>query len=260
MDDTGLLRDLARAAREEEAEERDLWDRWDRLTDGTLSPEEEAELRALAQSSPEAEQAYEAFRPLSPEFRAKMVAEIGPMIRPSLFIRWRDAFIRWRDAHLVVWRAAYSGSGLASAAAALYFMVSLPAVPLFVVELEPVLAIRGDSTVFTPGGGFKATVWPEKETSSRSQINLRCYIESKSPAAKPLRAIQCVVAERLKTGWMSIQGRLPKDQSIGPSTLWLVFAYSGNQPDLDEVGKVAKTHTKSRDWKAVPSPMEIRAP
>ncbi len=80
MDDQGPLRDLGRIARREESEEDRRWDRWERLTDGTLGDGEEAELRALAAGSAEDEAAFEAFRPLGADFRARMVATLGPLV------------------------------------------------------------------------------------------------------------------------------------------------------------------------------------
>lgn len=107
MNDSGFLSDLARTAREEEAEERQRWDRWDRLNDGALSPEEEAELKALATGSVEDEMAFEAFRPLDSDFRARMVTKIGPLVmppveppvEPSFWVKWlravREEISRW---------------------------------------------------------------------------------------------------------------------------------------------------------------------
>ena len=57
------IRELANANREKQAEEHSRLDeRWDRMSSGDLSPEEEAELLALAESSEEGREAYEAFR------------------------------------------------------------------------------------------------------------------------------------------------------------------------------------------------------
>ncbi|HEV2844584.1 MAG TPA: hypothetical protein VG477_07045, partial [Thermoanaerobaculia bacterium] len=63
--------------REKQAEERNRFgERWDRLSSGDLSAEEEAELRVLAETSEEAREAYEAFRPLGPEFHASVAGAI----------------------------------------------------------------------------------------------------------------------------------------------------------------------------------------
>src|SRR5215831_10074605 len=81
MSDDRLLRELGHLAREEkEAEQARLDERWDRLADGTLSPEEDAELRALAAASPEAREAYEAFRPLGAAFQARLVDELATAV------------------------------------------------------------------------------------------------------------------------------------------------------------------------------------
>src|SRR4051794_40042585 len=73
-DDDRFLRELAQVANDEkQAEEARLDERWDRLSAGALSPEEEAALRALTEASEEGGGAYEAFRPLGREFRARVV-------------------------------------------------------------------------------------------------------------------------------------------------------------------------------------------
>src|SRR5687768_15946406 len=78
MNEERLLRELGHLAKEEERTERARLDeRWDRLAAGTLSAEEEAELLALAETSPEAREAWEAFRPLGPEFQARVVEKIA---------------------------------------------------------------------------------------------------------------------------------------------------------------------------------------
>src|ERR1700704_3282793 len=73
-----LLRELGDLARSEStAEEARFGDRWDHLAAGTLTAEEEAELKALAESSPEDRETYEAFRPLGADFQARVVSAIN---------------------------------------------------------------------------------------------------------------------------------------------------------------------------------------
>lgn len=76
-----ITADLARAARAREARERRDHDpRWRELVHGELAPHEQAALRAEAEApdAPErARRAYEAFRPLDADFRARMTATIG---------------------------------------------------------------------------------------------------------------------------------------------------------------------------------------
>ena len=67
-----LLKELGDLARQQDEAERARFDeRWDRLAAGTLTAEEEAELKALAEASPEDREAYEAFRPLGADFQAR---------------------------------------------------------------------------------------------------------------------------------------------------------------------------------------------
>src|SRR5581483_237467 len=78
MNKDQLLGELGGLARQErEAEKARLDERWDRLAAGTLTPEEEAELKALAANSPEARETYEAFRPLGADFQARVVSAIN---------------------------------------------------------------------------------------------------------------------------------------------------------------------------------------
>src|SRR4051812_40067629 len=77
MDDL-LLKELGKLARrEEEAESARFDERWDRLAAGTLTAEEEAELKAFAESSPEARETYQAFRPLGADFQTLVVSAIN---------------------------------------------------------------------------------------------------------------------------------------------------------------------------------------
>ena len=71
------MSELGALARREGEAESLLDERWDRLAAGTLTAEEDAELRALAASSPEAREAYEAFRPLGAAFQARVVSAIN---------------------------------------------------------------------------------------------------------------------------------------------------------------------------------------
>ncbi len=79
-----ITAELARAARERAARESRNHDpRWHELVHGELEPHEQAALRAEAEApdAPErARRAYQAFRPLGDDFRARMTATIGRQI------------------------------------------------------------------------------------------------------------------------------------------------------------------------------------
>ena len=266
MDDTEFLRNLARAAREEGAEERDRWERWDRLTDGMLSPEEEAELRETAESSPEAEQAYQAFRPLSAEFRAKMFAEIGPMIRPpaSFFDRLRAIFIRWIAAFAAVggWRAAVAGPALAAAAAAVYFLIHPPElqpIPEMTITqfVSTILTVRGvEGPILSPGGTYKAVVQAE----ARVTLVPACYVQVGSSIPPRLRTVSCTISKRLGYG-TEITGTLPGDLPIGPATVWTVMGYPEQLPTVEKIANLPPGKPfRDRWWAALPQSIEVRAP
>src|SRR5436853_2798918 len=114
MDDP-LLKELGNLARrQEEAERARLDERWDRLAAGTLTAEEETELRALATSSPEAGEAYVAFKPLGPEFQARVMSKINAQrAREARVLQFRQLARRFE-----VW------AGAAAAVAAGLFVLA----------------------------------------------------------------------------------------------------------------------------------------
>ena len=282
MDDSEFLRDLARAAREEEAEEHQRWDRWDRLTDGVLSPEEEAELRALAATSVEDEKAFEAFRPLGSDFRDQMVetirqllpvpvepVRVTPAVDPVPVKPPRPVPFPWR-------RMRFVGPVLATAAMLLFsirlpdFIRPLPQLPQYrVAEVRPGVEPRR-SVAETPtalpvleaGGKFTAIARPKTRISSRAKVAPRCYVLKNRSDQKKLRSIACEpTVEPDKRGSMEITGSLPEDLTAGPATLWIVLAYRGEQPEADEIEKLPTDRpTRRRKWDAEPTPVEIRAP
>ena len=76
MNEDDLLQELGKLAREQSGSGRLLDERWDRLAAGTLSAEEERELRLLAETSEPARLAFEAFRPLGEGFHGGVVRAI----------------------------------------------------------------------------------------------------------------------------------------------------------------------------------------
>lgn len=276
MNDSGFLSDLARTAREEEEEERQRWNRWDRLNDGDLSPEEEAELRALAATSEEDRRAFEAFRPLDSDFRARMVDTIGSLIHPvdsapepkplplpppPLPFPW------WR----VGW---FVGPGLAAASVLFLVhywpkltepkMVVADSLDFKVQRVQPGIAVkRGQGAEsegpveLAAGGKFYTSAQPQ--TALSVEIEPRCYVKPK-PAARKLEPVNCTATNQSE-GAVEIAGSLPGDLPTGPATLMVVLAASGNQPSADTVEKLSTDHsTKEKTWFAGPQPIEILAP
>ena len=148
MNEDRLLGELGDLARQEgEAEKARFDERWDRLAAGTLTAEEEAELKALADSSPEMREAYEVFRPLGADFQARVVSKINaqrtaeaeepvpPVPPPPVLPFYRRAARR-----IEVWVGA-----AAAAAAALFILVpgpALPPLPLYAFD-----TLHGNQTV-----------------------------------------------------------------------------------------------------------------
>lgn len=266
MDDQELLRNLARVALDKEKAEGARWERWDRLNDGALSVEEESELRALAASSVSAQEAYEAFRPFSPEFRAQVVAAIGPLgvgdaaqpaappVRPAPREQPPP-----RQPFFFGWRFALGGSGLAAAAVAVAFLFfRLPALPEFQLKVFGTAATRAEAgTEFFLGGAFKADVLPATRLSSRSPLEVRCFV---TPAAGRLQPADCAVAERAEGGGMKVHGTIPAGSSPGPATLWIVLAYPSHQPSAATIsGLQSESPTLTKRWVALPHRLDIQA-
>lgn len=77
MNEKNLYPSLSQAAREDDREAMSKLDeRWDRLAAGTLTEAENDELLGLADASGEAHEAYQAFRPLGPDFQKNVAAAI----------------------------------------------------------------------------------------------------------------------------------------------------------------------------------------
>lgn len=183
MNKDRLLSELGDLARqEEEAEKARLDERWDRLAAGTLTPEEEAELKALAESSPEARETYEAFRPLGADFQARIVSAINaewstPAPRP-VSPEPRPPILSFR--RLEVWL----GSATAVAAAGVLFLMRGPA-PLPPYQAELIggdKAVRGNEPspitaipVFSPGSMLKLAVRPRPPQPVQGRLETRAF-------------------------------------------------------------------------------------
>lgn len=186
MNDETWQRELAEAARDElETDRAELDERWIRLSSGTLSEREEAELRALAETSPEARAAYEAFRPLGPDFKARTMKEIRKRIVPPAPVRatpretrpWSLA-LPWKTPRFAGWMAA---AGAMAAALAVVLLRapggSLPPLP----EYEQAL-LGGVETMRGAQGGAPSGI---RTFRKGSQLDL---------ALTPLSAVQGEIA------------------------------------------------------------------
>ncbi len=256
MNEDRLLRELGDLARQEDEAERARFDeRWDRLAAGTLTAEEEAELKALAGSSPEAREAYEAFRPLGADFQARMVAAAQAEIQEP---RPRVLPFRRAAARIEVWLGT-----AAAVAAGLFFFLRMPApsLPGYVAELTGgVKTSRGgeagpsdETQVFVPESLLTLDVQPDHPAGSR--VEPRAFLSSRA-GEENLRpwAPQPHFQIADKGGAVRLQGRLGQDLQLSPGDwiLWIVVAPAGKAPSAREVQDKLRADRPLHDsWQAV---------
>ncbi len=258
MSDDFLLKELAQVIRDREAEERGRFDeRWDRLSAGELSPEEEAGLRTLAETSEDARAAYEAFRPLGPDFQARVVQAIQeqrPAPKPLPFWRSTPQPFRWAG-----WSAA-----AAIAAAALFFMVrgpaSYPHLPVYTAELS-----RGDQQfrggtetatsvpVFSSGSLLTFNVRPEQAVTDR--VEAYAFADRGEEELVPLGRLP-----GSENGSVRLQGTLGQEIPLPPGTwrLWVVVGRLGKIPAEEDLrAELRAGRTRHQDWQAVSRELRV---
>ncbi len=264
MSEDRVLRELGHLAKEEgETEKARLDERWDRLAAGTLTPEEDAELRALAESSPEAREAYEAFRPLGAEFQARVVNEIAgeiekdkPETEPP---QTRARLLPFRPATLrrVGWLTT------AAAAAGLFLLLRGPAtlpLPEYRAELSGgIKTFRGEGgtsaepQVFAPGDRFQVILRPKTETLGKG-LEVRCFLLRD----RELRHLE-VRSQIDPRGSVKVEGSLARDLWPGIWTLWAVVGRQSELPNAADLRSFAARGTiRQRDWVGVPRKILIQ--
>ncbi|HVF59701.1 MAG TPA: hypothetical protein VNJ70_07830 [Thermoanaerobaculia bacterium] len=257
MSEDRLLRDLGHLAREEsEAEQRRLDERWDRLAAGTLSAEEEAELRALAEASPEARQAFEAFRPLGADFQARVVAAIRAQEvaeRAARKSSWK--LLPWRQ---LIPRVAAWGTATAAAAASLIMLVRPPLPGYALAEISGgSRALRGETMEvqeFTPGDDFQVVLRPETQVAWARFLTAQAFLLR----GAELRGLE--VRSRVEpSGVVKLEGALDRDLPPGTWTLWAVVGRRGKLPDPETLrSSAARSTVQKRDWVAVRTTVRVR--
>jgi hypothetical protein len=259
-DDDFWIRELAQVNRDNQAEERTgLAERWDRLASGDLSPEEDAELRALAETSDEAREAYEAFRPLGSDFQASVVraireqgfapqteaAPVEPAGKLLLFQRRAVRFASW-------------SAVAAAAAAAMVVLLVRPGTPLpgyAITEASGVRTSRGEEhepakiPVFAPGA-FHLVLTPDAGTSGK-HLEVRCFL-LRGQDGRSL-AVQSLIDEA--KGGVRMDGSIAPD--IPPWTLWAVVGRRGKLPQPSAL-RNQSSRLVHRDWVAVPKEIQIQ--
>jgi hypothetical protein len=260
MSEDRILRELGHLAKEEGKTERARLDeRWDRLAAGTLTPEEDAELRALAATSPEARETYEAFRPLGPEFQARVVDKIAAELkRPTEHREPRFRLLPFRPTMLR--RAGWLTA--ATAAAAVLMLVLRPPAPL----PDYSLGLSGGSSVmrgerpegavpdFAPGDRFKVILHPQTAASRALSLEAQCFLLR----GRELRRLE-VKSQLDPGGAVMMEGSMDRDLQPGTWTLWAVVGRRGELPEPADLRSLAtRAEVRQRDWVALPKEVRIR--
>jgi hypothetical protein len=254
------LGDLAR--REGEADRARFDERWDRLAAGTLSPEEDAELRALAATSPEFREAYEAFQPLGPDVQARIVKKAKAELR-------RKKIIPFPPRRLEVWFGA-----MASIAAALFLVIRIwiiPGASLPLYQVDPVLGVqsqRGEPTatsglpVFVPGSLLTVSAHPSKPVKGRVEA-LGFVRPLSGGAVHPLDPQPSF--DLPENGAVRLRATLGEGIRLqaGDWRLWIVIGRPGKIPSPSALAEELRAGwTRHADWQAVSADLRIddRAP
>jgi hypothetical protein len=250
MSDDRWQRELAQVNRDQQEEERRRLDeRWDRLSHGELSPEEEAELRALAETSEEAREAWEAFRPLGPDFQAGVVRAVR-----AQGLGGSAKLLPFRR-RLAGWSAVAALATAASVAVLLRPLAPLPDYSRPEVS-RSVSTFRGEDPeppALAPGDRFRVVVRPETAVSRASRLEALCFL-ARDGELHPLE----VRSEIDASGAVKMEGSLGRDIPPGAWTLWALVGRKGELPDPADLQISTKEQIRQRDWIAVPENLRIQ--
>jgi hypothetical protein len=264
MSDDRWLRELAQVNRDQHEDALGhLDERWDRLSRGELSPEEDAELRALAETSEEARAAYEAFRPLGPGFQAGVVQAIreqgrGPDAEPASPAPPAKLLpFRRRALRLAGW-----GTAVAATLAATVTMLLLrPAAPLPDYTLADISGgtrtLRSGEPeakvpVLAPGDRFEVLLRPARAAARGSRLEALCVL-ARGGELHPLETR----SEIDPGGAVRMTGSLGRDIPPGAWTLRAVVGRRGKLPEPAALVSLSLP-ARERDWVAVGSEILIR--
>ncbi len=252
------------ARRQEEAERARFDERWDRLTAGTLTAEEEAELKALSDSSPEAREAYAAFRPLGADFQANVVNAINSeraaeAPAPELWEeKPRSLTFRRVARRMEVWFGA-----AAAVAAGVFFLVRGPSsIPEYTNPAKISVSSEargGEQFSPTPGSRLSASLRPSTDVDVRG-LTARAFL-SRTDGKELHRWKPKPEVKINDKGFVTLRGSLEKGIQPGPWTIWIVVGHEGRLPDIKDLQTELHAGTLRHDhWKAIPTEIEVRLP
>lgn len=264
MSEDQLLNALGRTARDDEAAA-GLDERWDRLAAGTASAGEVAELEALAASSPEAREIYEAFRPLGAAFEARVVAAAqAELPRPSARL------LPFRHAGLRRW-APWAALG-AAAAALLLLVRPLPQAPLpdYALQLSAGdQTERGDEPtngalpVFTPGSLLTLRLEPHEVPEGEVEVRC-CWFLLDAEGIGDTAAVRWqATVEAGRAGIVRVRGTVGEDFALSPGlwTMWAAIGRSGEMPrEAEVVAALRGGLAEAKCWRPVAQRLRVEAP
>jgi hypothetical protein len=275
MNKDRLLSELGDLARQEgEAEKARLDERWDRLAAGMLTAEEETELKALAESSPEAREAYQAFQPLGADFQARMLIAINaertsPAPQPVLpepgprILPFRRAALR----RLEVWLGT-----AAAVAAGLFLVLRGPALPPLPVYNTPELtggaqdyrggreASSSRPQIFVPGSPLTLTATPR--TAVQGAVEARAFLSSLSGRGDVLPWMPEPRLEVSDQGSVRLQGTLGGEIQLSPGDwrIWIVVGRKGGIPSARQLQTELRAgRLQGTAWQAVATDLRVVA-
>jgi len=287
-EDDPLLRELAAWARDRaEVEREQLDDRWDRLAAGTLTAEEERQLRTEAEGSAEGAAALAAFQPLGAEAEARIVAQIRAQraaerpARPALVAPRPSVAAQpaagsndranGRPNNVLPFRrrAALWASGLGLAAAAVLVAVfvlpgSLGPLPPYTAELKGGdLAARGKGTeakgipTFSPGARFELVLRPAETVPGKVAVSC-LLIAAGGGLPRPFPA--CDDAKHSEDGSLRVTGTVGSgiEGPPGDWTLWAIVGRPGGLPEDPPVTGVAEP-IAGKGWIGIPQRIRFAA-
>jgi hypothetical protein len=259
-----LWRELAQVNRDEQSEDRSRLDeRWDLLSRGELSPEEDAELRTLAETSVEARETYEAFRPLGPEFHASVVrvvreqadaetkAEAEAKAKES---KKKPLPFPWR---LAGWRAA--AAAVAAAVLVLLLRPTVEPLPAYHPNLiggeqdsRGEIGMPSGRRVFGPGSLLTLDAVPQSPVSG--VVEARAFLDRGSGLV-PLEPDPVVA-----NGVVRLRGTVGREIRLPPGEqrIWIVVGREGEIPPLEELAaQIRAGQVPHDDWQAVSADLRI---
>lgn len=264
-DNDDLLRELLDESPDEADPARDP--RYEALTEGRLTREEDAALRALGDTSPRHAQAYAAYKPVSNALRAELFAKAGlvdPLAAPSAKLEPAAApapdpaksFWSILRARLSAWRLVPT---LATAVVAALLLWPQPAVPPFQHRVANLFPSAAPSMMGASDGGqfvhagtvIEVSLVPTQAPDTSLELRASAF------ALQGETAVRIEGATKAASGGFRFE--LPADKVIdaldaGPATL--VFFVAAEE-DLPKDGDAAVAAEESRSLAVVRVPVTL---